>query len=118
MRILLGITGGIAAYKAANLIRAFSEAGHQVTVLPTESALRFIGKTTLEALSGHNIDTDMYSDVAQVRHVELGQQADAIVVAPATASFLGRLASGIADDLLLNAILASKAPLYLALTSL
>ena len=114
MRILLGITGGIAAYKAANLIRAFSEAGHQVTVLPTENALRFIGKTTLEALSGHNIDTDMYSDVAQVRHVEFGQQADAIVVAPATASFLGRLASGIADDLLLNAILASKAPLYLA----
>lgn len=114
MRILLGITGGIAAYKAANLIREFSEAGHQVTVLPTENALRFIGKTTLEALSGHNIDTDMYSDVAQVRHVELGQQADAIVVAPATASFLGRLASGIADDLLMNAILASKAPVFLA----
>ena len=114
MRILLGITGGIAAYKAANLIREFSEAGHDVTVLPTENALRFIGKTTLEALSGHNIDTDMYSDVAQVRHVELGQQADAIVVAPATASFLGRLAAGIADDLLMNAILASKAPLFLA----
>lgn len=114
MRILLGITGGIAAYKAANLIRLFSESGHQVTVVPTENALRFIGKTTLEALSGHNIDTDMYSDVAQVRHVELGQQADAIVVAPATASFLGRLAAGIADDLLLNAILASKAPVFLA----
>ena len=114
MRILLGITGGIAAYKAANLIRLFSEAGHQVQVLPTENALRFIGKATLEALSGHNIDTDMYSDVAQVRHVELGQQADAIVVAPATASFIGRLASGIADDLLLNAIMASTAPIFLA----
>lgn len=114
MRILLGITGGIAAYKAANLIREFSEAGHQVTVLPTENALRFIGKTTLEALSGHNIDLDMYSDLAQVRHVELGQQADAIVVAPATASFLGRLSAGIADDLLMNAILASTAPIYLA----
>lgn len=114
MRILLGITGGIAAYKAANLIRALSESGHQVTVLPTENALRFIGKTTLEALSGKNIDIDMYSDVAQVRHVELGQQADAILVAPATASFIGRLVSGIADDLLLNAILASKAPVFLA----
>lgn len=76
MRILLGITGGIAAYKAAGLIRAFKELGHDVSVVPTENALRFIGKTTLEALSGENIDIDMYSDVAQVRHVELGQQAD------------------------------------------
>lgn len=114
MRILLGITGGIAAYKAANLIRAFSEAGHEVTVLPTENALRFIGKPTLEALSGHNIDIDMYSDVEKVRHVSLGQNADAIVVAPATAAFLGRLAAGIADDLLMNAILASEAPIFLA----
>ena len=114
MRILLGITGGIAAYKAANLIRAFSEAGHEVTVLPTENALRFIGKPTLEALSGHAIETDMYQDVAAVRHVELGQNADAIVVAPATASFLARFAAGIADDLMLNAILASTAPVFLA----
>jgi phosphopantothenoylcysteine decarboxylase / phosphopantothenate---cysteine ligase len=114
LRILLGITGGIAAYKAANLIRLFQEQGHQVTVLPTENALRFIGKATLEALSGHNIDLDMYHDVAEVRHVELGQQADAIVVAPATASFMARLAAGIADDLLLNAVLASRAPIYLA----
>ena len=109
MRILLGITGGIAAYKAAGLIRAFKELGHDVSVVPTENALRFVGKTTLEALSGENIDIDMYSDVAQVRHVELGQQADLIVVAPATASFLSRLATGLADDLLTNAILASKA---------
>ena len=114
MRILLGITGGIAAYKAANLIRAFSEAGHDVTVLPTENALRFIGQPTLEALSGHNIDIDMYSDVEKVRHVSLGQDTDAIVVAPATAAFLGRLAAGIADDLLMNAILASEAPIFLA----
>ena len=113
MRILLGITGGIAAYKAANLIRAFSEAGHEVTVLPTENALRFVGKPTLEALSGHNIDIDMYSDVEKVRHVSLGQNADAIVVAPATAAFLGRLAAGIADDLLMNAMLASQAPVFL-----
>jgi phosphopantothenoylcysteine decarboxylase/phosphopantothenate--cysteine ligase len=110
MRILLGITGGIAAYKAANLIRGLSELGHQVTVVPTENALRFIGKPTLEALSGHAIETDMYEDVAQVRHVELGQQADLILIAPATASFLARYAAGIADDLMLNAILASNAP--------
>lgn len=114
MRILLGITGGIAAFKAANLIRGLSELGHEVTVLPTENALRFIGKPTLEALSGHAIETDMYQDVAAVRHVELGQQADLILVAPATASFMARLAAGIADDLMLNAILASEAPLFLA----
>lgn len=110
MRILLGITGGIAAYKAANLIRGLSELGHEVTVVPTENALRFIGKPTLEALSGHAIETDMYQDVAQVRHVELGQQADLILIAPATASFLARFAAGIADDLMLNAILASNSP--------
>lgn len=113
MRILLGITGGIAAYKAAELIRAFKELGHDVSVVPTENALRFIGKTTLEALSGENIDIDMYSDVAQVRHVELGQQADLVVVAPATASFISKLASGFADDLLTNAILASRAPVVI-----
>ncbi len=110
MRILLGITGGIAAYKAANLIRGLSELGHEVTVVPTENALRFIGKPTLEALSGHAIETDMYQDVAQVRHVELGQQANLILIAPATASFLARFAAGIADDLMLNAVLASNAP--------
>ena len=109
MRILLGITGGIAAYKAAGLVRALSELGHDVTVLPTENALRFIGKPTLEALSGHPIDTDLFSDVASVRHVELGQNADLVLVAPATASFLGRLAGGFADDLLTNAVMASKA---------
>jgi phosphopantothenoylcysteine decarboxylase/phosphopantothenate--cysteine ligase len=114
LRILLGITGGIAAYKAANLIRLFKESGHDVTVLPTKNALKFIGQATLEALSGHNINLDMYSDVADVRHVELGQQADAIVIAPATASFMARLAGGIADDLLMNAVLASEAPVYLA----
>lgn len=110
MRILLGITGGIAAYKAAGLLRALSELGHEVTALPTENALRFIGDATLEALSGKNIDPSLYGDVASVRHVQLGQEADLIVVAPATAAFLGRYASGIADDLLLNALMASNAP--------
>ena len=110
MRILLGITGGIAAYKAAGLLRAMSELGHDVTALPTQNALRFIGEATLEALSGKNIDPELYGDVASVRHVQLGQEADLIVIAPATAAFLGRYAAGIADDLLLNALLASTAP--------
>ena len=112
MRILLGITGGIAAYKAANLIRAFTEHGHTVQALPTQNALRFIGKATLEALSGTAIDNDMYQDVHEVRHVELGANADLIVVAPATANFLAKLANGIADDLLMNAILASTSAIY------
>jgi phosphopantothenoylcysteine decarboxylase/phosphopantothenate--cysteine ligase len=110
LRILLGITGGIAAYKAAGLIRGLSELGHSVNVVPTENALRFIGKPTLESLSGNPIDIDMYSDVAQVRHVELGQQADLVLIAPASASFLAKLTAGIADDLLMNAVLACKAP--------
>lgn len=113
MRILLGITGGIAAYKAANLIRAFGELGHEVEVVPTQNALRFVGLPTLESLSGNKIDIDMYHDVSEVRHVELGTQADLIVIAPATASFMARLAAGIADDLLLNAILASNAPIVI-----
>lgn len=86
-----------------------SELGHEVTALPTQNALRFIGEATLEALSGKNIDSDLYGDVASVRHVQLGQEADLIVIAPATAAFLGRYAAGIADDLLLNALLASTA---------
>jgi phosphopantothenoylcysteine decarboxylase/phosphopantothenate--cysteine ligase len=113
LRILLGITGGIASYKAVSLVRSLSELGHDVEVLPTENALRFVGKVTLEAISGKNIDIDMYNDVAQVRHVELGQSADLVIVAPATASFIGRLAGGIADDLLLNAIMASSAPVVI-----
>lgn len=114
MRVLLGITGGIAAYKATGLVRALRELGHDVTVLPTENALRFIGQPTLEALSGKSIDIDLFHDVASVKHVELGQQADLILVAPATASFIGRLAGGLADDLLMNAILASKAEVVVA----
>jgi len=112
LRILLGITGGIAAYKAANLIRGFSERGHEVKALPTQNALRFVGKATLEALSGSSIDDDMYQDVHEVKHVELGAKADLIVVAPATANFLAKLANGIADDLLMNAIMASNSPIY------
>ena len=114
MHVVVGITGGIAAYKATSLIRAFTEAGHTVKVIPTANALRFIGATTLEALSHNTVDPDLYTDVADVKHVQLGQQADLIVVAPATASFLARYAAGIADDLLGNTLLVTKAPVVVA----
>jgi phosphopantothenoylcysteine decarboxylase/phosphopantothenate--cysteine ligase len=114
MRVVLGVTGGIAAYKATGIIRQLTEAGHDVKVIPTANALRFIGATTLEALSHNSVDPDLYTDVESVKHVELGQSADLIVVAPATAAFLARMASGLADDLLMNTILASKAPILVA----
>jgi phosphopantothenoylcysteine decarboxylase/phosphopantothenate--cysteine ligase len=114
MRVVLGVTGGIAAYKATGIIRQLTEAGHNVKVIPTANALRFIGATTLEALSHNSVDPDLYSDVESVKHVELGQSADLIIVAPATAAFLSRMASGLADDLLMNTILASKAPILVA----
>ena len=114
MRILVGVTGGIAAYKAAGVIRGFTELGHTVKVLPTQNALRFIGATTLEALSHHAVDPDLYTDVDSVKHIALAQEADLIVVAPATAAFLARYASGIADDLLLNVLLATKAKVVIA----
>jgi phosphopantothenoylcysteine decarboxylase/phosphopantothenate--cysteine ligase len=114
MRVVLGVTGGIAAYKATGIIRQLTEAGHDVKVIPTANALRFIGATTLEALSHNSVDSDLYTDVESVKHVELGQSADLIIVAPATAAFLARMASGLADDLLMNTILASKAPILVA----
>ncbi len=114
MRILVGVTGGIAAYKAAGVIRGFTELGHTVKVLPTQNALRFIGATTLEALSHNAVDPDLYTDVDSVKHIALAQEADLIVVAPATASFLARYASGIADDLLLNVLLATRAKVVIA----
>ena len=114
MRILVGVTGGIAAYKAAGVIRGFTELGHTVKVLPTQNALRFIGATTLEALSHNAVDPDLYTDVDSVKHIALAQEADLIVVAPATAAFLARYATGIADDLLLNVLLATKAKVVVA----
>jgi phosphopantothenoylcysteine decarboxylase/phosphopantothenate--cysteine ligase len=114
LQIVLGITGGIAAYKATGVIRLFTEAGNSVKVIPTENALRFVGATTLEALSHNSVDPDLYTDVADVKHVQLGQQANLIVVAPATANFIAKLAAGIADDLLGNTILASNAPVLIA----
>lgn len=114
MRVVLGVTGGIAAYKATGIIRLLTEAGHDVKVIPTANALRFIGATTLEALSHNSVDPDLYSDVESVKHVELGQTADLVIVAPATAAFLARMASGLADDLLMNTLLATKAPILVA----
>jgi len=114
LQILVGVTGGIAAYKAAGVIRGFTELGHNVKVLPTQNALRFIGATTLEALSHNAIDPDLYTDVESVKHIALAQEAELIVVAPATAAFLARYASGLADDLLLNVLLATKAKVVIA----
>ena len=114
MQILVGVTGGIAAYKAAGVIRGFTELGHSVKVLPTQNALRFVGATTLEALSHNKVDPDLYTDVDSVKHIALAQEADLVVVAPATAAFIARYATGIADDLLLNVLLATKAQVVIA----
>jgi phosphopantothenoylcysteine decarboxylase/phosphopantothenate--cysteine ligase len=114
VRVVLGVTGGIAAFKATGILRLLTEAGHDVKVIPTANALRFIGATTLEALSHNSVDPDLYTDVESVKHVELGQSAELVIVAPATASFLARMASGLADDLLMNTLLATKAPILVA----
>jgi phosphopantothenoylcysteine decarboxylase/phosphopantothenate--cysteine ligase len=113
-RIVVGVTGGIAAYKAVNVVRAFVLLGHDVHVVATEAALRFVGKPTLEAISRNPVNTDLYEGVAEVRHVAIGQSADLIVVAPATANSIAKIALGLADDLLGNTILASTAPLVIA----
>ncbi|HSP74749.1 MAG TPA: bifunctional phosphopantothenoylcysteine decarboxylase/phosphopantothenate synthase [Cryobacterium sp.] len=112
--IVVGITGGIAAYKAVNVVRAFVLRGDAVHVVATPAALRFVGKPTLEAISRNPVHTDLYEGVAEVRHVAIGQSADLIVVAPATANTIAKLAAGLADDLLGNTILASTAPLVIA----
>jgi len=114
LRIIVGITGGIAAYKAPSLIRLLTEAGNNVKVIPTQNALRFIGATTLEAISHNAVDADLYTDVESVKHIALAQEAEVVVVAPATASFIARYAAGIADDLLLNVLLATKAKVVIA----
>jgi phosphopantothenoylcysteine decarboxylase/phosphopantothenate--cysteine ligase len=114
VNIVVGVTGGIAAYKAVNVVRAFVLAGHSVQVVATDAALRFVGKPTLEAISRNPVHTDLYEGVAEVRHVAIGQAADLIVVAPATANFIAQLAGGFAADLLGNTILASAAPLVIA----
>ncbi|MEA5455341.1 bifunctional phosphopantothenoylcysteine decarboxylase/phosphopantothenate--cysteine ligase CoaBC [Sinomonas sp. JGH33] len=114
MRVVVGVGGGIAAYKAASLVRLFTEAGHDVTVVPTESALAFVGKATWEALSGKPVRTSVFEAVETVNHVRLGHEAELIVVAPATADLLARAAGGHADDLLTNALLMARCPVLMA----
>ncbi|MGB4137808.1 MAG: bifunctional phosphopantothenoylcysteine decarboxylase/phosphopantothenate--cysteine ligase CoaBC, partial [Microbacterium sp.] len=114
MNIVVGVTGGIAAYKAVQLVRLLIKAGHEVTVVPTEDALRFVGLPTWEAISRHPVTTSVHEDVARVRHVALGQNADLVVVAPATANTIARMAAGIADDLLGTTLLATEAPVVVA----
>lgn len=114
LTVVVGVTGGIAAYKAVSLVRAFVLAGHSVHVVATENALRFVGRPTLEAISRNPVHSDLYEGVAEVRHVAIGQSADLIVVAPATANSIAKIAGGLADDLLGNTILASTAPLVIA----
>ena len=108
MKVVLGVAGGIAAYKACSLLRLLTEAGHDVTVVPTAAALQFVGAPTWSALSGKPVHTDVWSDITQVPHVRIGQEADLVIVAPATADLLARAASGQADDLLTNVLLTSR----------
>ena len=113
-RIIVGVAGGIAAYKACTVVRQLTEAGHSVRVVPTESALRFVGAATFEALSGNPVHTGVLDDVHEVPHVRIGQEADLVVVAPATADLLARAVAGRADDLLTATLLTARCPVLFA----
>ncbi|WP_369052232.1 bifunctional phosphopantothenoylcysteine decarboxylase/phosphopantothenate--cysteine ligase CoaBC [Kineococcus terrestris] len=112
-RVVLGVAGGIAAYKAALLLRELTETGHDVRVVPTAASERFVGRATWEALSGHPVSTGVWDDVPEVPHVRIGREADLVVVAPATADLLARAAHGLADDLLTNVLLTATCPVLL-----
>ena len=114
LRVVVGVSGGIAAYKAVSVVREFVQRGHHVTVVPTHSALRFVGAPTWEAISRNPVTAEVFDGVAEVKHVALGQSADLIVIAPASAHTLASLANGFAADLLGTTVLASNAPLVLA----
>ena len=114
MNIVVGVTGGIAAYKTVQLVRLLIKAGHDVTVIPTEDALRFVGMPTWESISRNPVTTSVHEDVARVRHVALGQAADLVIVAPATANTIAKMAAGLADDLLGTTLLATTAPVAIA----
>ncbi len=113
-RVVLGVAGGIAAYKAVDLLRRLAESGCDVTVVPTRAALQFVGAPTWAALSGKPVAEDVWSSVHEVPHVRIGQDADLVVVAPATADLLARAAHGLADDLLTNVLLTARCPVVLA----
>ncbi len=112
-RVVLGVGGGIAAYKACELLRRFTESGHDVTVVPTASALQFVGAPTWSALSGKPVSDRVWDRVHEVPHVRIGQQADLVVVAPTTADLLAKAAHGLADDLLTNTLLTARCPVVL-----
>ncbi|MEZ2121247.1 MULTISPECIES: bifunctional phosphopantothenoylcysteine decarboxylase/phosphopantothenate--cysteine ligase CoaBC [unclassified Corynebacterium] len=112
--IVLGVTGGIAAYKACHVVRGFTERGHSVRVVPTESALNFVGAATFEALSGNPVAVSVFDRVEEVQHVRVGQNADLVVIAPATADLMAKLAIGRADDLLTATCLVATCPVVLA----
>ncbi|MEL5953847.1 bifunctional phosphopantothenoylcysteine decarboxylase/phosphopantothenate--cysteine ligase CoaBC [Streptomyces sp. CLV115] len=113
-KVVLGVSGGIAAYKACELLRRLTESGHDVRVVPTESSLHFVGAATWSALSGHPVSTEVWNDVHEVPHVRIGQDADLVVVAPATADMLAKAAHGLADDLLTNTLLTARCPVVFA----
>lgn len=113
-KVVVGVAGGIAAYKACHIIRAFKEAGDEVRVVPTEAALNFVGRATFEALSGNPVSTTVFDEVDQVQHVRIGQEADLIVIAPATADLMARLAMGRGDDLLAATVLVATCPVVIA----
>ncbi len=114
VNIVVGVTGGIAAYKTVHLVRLLTKGGHDVTVVPTEDALRFVGTPTWEAISRHPVTTSVHEDVAKVRHVALGQAAELVIVAPATANSIAKITAGLADDLLGTTLLATEAPVLIA----
>ncbi|WP_370248166.1 bifunctional phosphopantothenoylcysteine decarboxylase/phosphopantothenate--cysteine ligase CoaBC [Nocardioides sp.] len=113
-RVVLGVAGGIAAYKACELLRRLRESGHDVTVVPTAAALEFVGAPTWSALSGKPVSAQVWDAVHEVPHVRIGQGADLVVVAPATADLLAKAAHGLADDLLTNTLLTARCPVVLA----
>ena len=113
-RVVLGVSGGIAAYKACELLRRFTESGHDVTVVPTAAALEFVGAPTWAALSGKPVATDVWTSVHEVPHVRIGQEADLVVVVPATADVMAKAAHGLADDLLTNTLLTARCPVVMA----
>ncbi|MFF4899066.1 bifunctional phosphopantothenoylcysteine decarboxylase/phosphopantothenate--cysteine ligase CoaBC [Streptomyces sp. NPDC001068] len=113
-KVVLGVSGGIAAYKACELLRRFTESGHDVRVVPTASALHFVGAATWSALSGNPVSTEVWDRVEEVPHVRIGQHADLVVVAPATADMLAKAAHGLADDLLTNTLLTARCPVVFA----
>ena len=114
MRIVLGVAGGIAAYKAAHIIRRLRELDHSVKVVPTANALKFIGAPTLEALSGQTVTTDVFDEIDTVNHVRIGQEAELVIIAPATADLIAKIAAGRADDLLTASVLTTTAQVVVA----